>query len=65
MNTQKPFDTTDEILMGVCARLACWADIDPFLVRVNVALAGILLAPAVVTAYVAAGFLMRRRALGC
>jgi len=52
-------------LLGVCARLADRADVDPRLVRLNAVLLGLLLAPVILPAYVLAGLLLGRRTLAC
>jgi phage shock protein PspC (stress-responsive transcriptional regulator) len=51
--------------MGVCVELGRWMDVHPLLVRVNVVLAGILLAPLVIAAYVLAGLLIGKRKVAC
>ncbi len=53
------------VLMGVCVQLASWMDVHPSLVRVNMVLAGILLFPVMIAAYVLAGLLIGRRSLAC
>jgi phage shock protein PspC (stress-responsive transcriptional regulator) len=55
----------ESVLMGVCVELGRWMDVHPLLVRVNVVLAGILLAPLVIAAYVLAGLLMGKRKVAC
>ena len=65
MDPEHKLDQHDAILMGVCARLADWAEVDPLLVRVNAVLAGVMLAPIVLPAYAVTGLLLGRRTLAC
>ncbi len=65
MNPECQNEQHERVLMGVCLRLAEWMDVHPSLVRVNVVLAGLLLAPLVIAAYVLAGLLMGRRSVAC
>jgi phage shock protein PspC (stress-responsive transcriptional regulator) len=65
MNREHKLDREEAVLMGVCARLAERADVNPLLVRVNAVLIGLLLAPVVVPAYVLAGLVFGRRTLAC
>jgi phage shock protein PspC (stress-responsive transcriptional regulator) len=55
----------ESVLMGVCVELGRWMDVHPLLVRVNVVLAGLLLAPLVVALYVLAGLILGRRSVVC
>jgi phage shock protein PspC (stress-responsive transcriptional regulator) len=55
----------ESVLMGVCLELAQRMDVHPALVRVNVLLSGLLLAPLVAPAYVLTGLLLTRRSLAC
>jgi phage shock protein PspC (stress-responsive transcriptional regulator) len=65
MDREHKLDKHEAVLMGVCVRLADWADVDPLLVRVNALLIGLLLAPVVLPAYGVAGLLLGRRTLAC
>lgn len=65
MNREHKLDCEEAVLMGVCARLADWAEVDARLVRVNAVLLGLLLAPVIVPAYGLAGLLLGRRTLAC
>jgi phage shock protein PspC (stress-responsive transcriptional regulator) len=55
----------ESVLMGVCVELGRWMDVHPLLVRVNVVLAGLLVAPLVVALYVLAGLILGRRSVVC
>lgn len=65
MDREHKLDQHEAVLMGICARLAERADVNPLLVRVNAVLIGLLLAPVVVPAYVVAGLLLGRRTVAC
>jgi phage shock protein PspC (stress-responsive transcriptional regulator) len=55
----------ERVLMGVCVELARRMDIHPLLVRVNMVLAGLLVAPLVIAAYLLAGLLLGKRKAVC
>jgi phage shock protein PspC (stress-responsive transcriptional regulator) len=65
MDREHKLDQNKAVLLGVCARLACWAEVDPRLVRVNAVLLGLLLAPVVVPAYGLAGLFFAGRTQTC
>lgn len=65
MNREDEPEQHERVLMGVCVQLASWMDVHPTLVRVNMVLAGILLFPLMMAAYVLAGLLMGRRSVAC
>ena len=65
MDREQKLDRHDARLLGVCARLADWADVDPRLVRLNAVLLGLLLAPVILPGYLVAGLLLGRRTLAC
>ena len=65
MDREHKLDRHVAWLLGVCARLADWADVDPRLVRLNAVLLGLLLAPVILPAYLVAGLLLGRRTLAC
>lgn len=65
MDREHKLDRHQAVLLGVCARLADRADVDPRLVRLNAVLLGLLLAPVILPAYVLAGLLLGRRTVAC
>ena len=65
MEREHETEQLEGVLLGVCAELACRMDVDPLLVRVNVVLVGLLLAPIVVAAYLLARVLLGRRCVAC
>jgi phage shock protein C len=65
MDREHKLDQHEAMLLGVCARLADWAEVDPRLVRLNAVLLGLLLAPVIVPAYGLAGLVLGRRTVAC
>lgn len=57
MNGRYALDKTNAKLMGVCAGLARWADMDPMLVRLGTIAMLFLLAPLTIMAYLLLGLL--------
>ena len=65
MDREHKLDQHEAMLLGVCARLADWAEVDPRLVRLNAVRLGLLLAPVIVPAYGLAGLVLGRRTVAC
>ena len=65
MDREHKLDRHQAVLLGVCARLADRADVDPRLVRLTAVLLGLLLAPVILPAYVLTGLLLGRRTVAC
>lgn len=57
MNGRYALDKTNAKLMGVCAGLARWADMDPMLVRLGTIAMLFLFAPLTIMAYLLLGLL--------
>ncbi len=57
MNSPYALDKSNAKLLGVCAGFARWADVDPTLTRVTLALATIFLGPIAILAYLVTAFI--------
>ncbi len=57
MNSHYALDKGNAKLLGVCAGFARWADVDPTLTRVTLALATMFLGPIAILAYLVTAFI--------
>jgi phage shock protein PspC (stress-responsive transcriptional regulator) len=49
------------MVVGVCALVASWADVDPFLVRLNAVLLTLVAAPIAIALYAGASYWVKKR----